>query len=553
MNTLTRRFSGPLLGFSLLATLGASAHAQTAGDWATYNGPLRGTRFSPLREINTANVSRLRPVARFDLGVTTSFQTGPVVIGGTMFLTTATRTYAIDGATGRKKWQYDGPAVKSGTGTNRGVAYADGRVFRGQSDGSVVALDAASGRRVWSVPIADIKRGESVPMAPMAWKGMVFVGNAGGDIFGVTGRIYALDARTGQQMWRFDTVPKSGPASETWLRKSPTNPPTGGTNWTTLSLDPDSGALYVATGNPAPDYAAYLHPGRSLYTTCLVALDARSGRLLSYIQPTPDDFHDWDVGAAPALITTRGGRQLAATGGKDGFLHGIDVSQVNRAVAQGALTRPQPGGIDGAAGPNSMRTRFKTPVTRRFNTRAHFNSRTFTRFAPGSQGGVEWNGPSYYAPLNLVVVPAIDWASLVKLAPPAKASRGTIGKPWTGAFDGGFAHQDPKSKWGGFVTALDADSGRIKWKARIPTPSVGALTTTAGGLAFSGDLNGDLRAFDVKSGRILWSHHSGKPIGGGIVSYSAGGRQYLAVAEGLSAPIWPTKPTPARIVIYRLP
>lgn len=130
---------------------------------------------------------------------------------------------------------------------------------------------------------------------------------------------------------------------------------------------------------------------------------------------------------------------------------------------------------------------------------------------------------------------------------------GAKGKPWTGAYDNGFGKQDPPQSWGGYITALDADSGRVTWKVRAATPMVGALTTTAGGLVFAGDLKGDLRAFDVRSGRVLWRHHSGKPVGGGIVSYSVNGRQYIAVADGMSNVLWPTKPTPARIVIYRLP
>src|SRR5207248_285155 len=109
-----------------------------------------------------------------------------------------------------------------------------------------------------------------IPLAPIAWHGMLFVGNAGGDNFGVTGRIYALDAATGQQKWRFDTVPKTGPAAATWIKKSAANPPTGGTTWTTYSLNPDSGVLYMGTGNVAPDFSENLHPGENLYATCVV-------------------------------------------------------------------------------------------------------------------------------------------------------------------------------------------------------------------------------------------------------------------------------------------
>ena len=541
-----------LIGVALGAALAAPASAQPnpGADWPTFNGPLRGTRFSPLSEITVANVGKLRPIARFDTGLISSFPTGPIVANGVMFLTTSNRAYAVNAATGKLLWKQTLPLK---VGAHRGAAYADGRVFRGAKDGFVYALDARTGRQVWKTKIADSKRGESLPMAPVAADGLVFIGNAGGDNFAVTGRIYALDAATGKQKWRFDTVPKSGPARATWPKQNAANPPTGGAMWTTYSLDPATKVLYVTTGNAAPDFRPDLRPGASLYTTSLLALDARSGRLLAYKQLVSNDFHDWDVSAAPALITTRGGKQLAATGGKDGFLHGLDIGAVNRAVTSGALERPQPGDQYGAAGKDAMKLRYSTPITRRFNTRAKFSSQRATRFAPGTQGGVEWNGPAFYAPLNLVVVPAVDWAFSVKLMPASQAMKGTVGKPWTGAVKEQLGTPDPKSRWGEFLTALDADSGKVRWKFRVPTPQVGAVTTTAGGLAFAGDLNGDVRALDMRTGRVLWSHHTGKPIGGGIVSYEVAGRQYIAVAEGLSSDIWPTKPTHASVTIYRLP
>jgi alcohol dehydrogenase (cytochrome c) len=412
----------------------------------------------------------------------------------------------------------------------------------------VFALDAATGRGVWDVTIADRKNGESIPMAPIAWNGMVFVGNAGGDNFGVTGRIYALDVATGKQVWRFDTVPKTGPAAATWGKKIP---PTGGTHWTTYSLDPASGVLYICTGNPAPDFAIHLRPGENLYTTCVLALDAKTGRLLAYVQPTPRDFHDWDVAAAPALITTRGGRHLAAAGGKDGLLHGIDVAGVSRA-AEGAAAGASADKY-GAAGKGAMVIRYNTPVTRRFNTTAPFSTTHFTRFAPGSQGGVEWNGPAYLPERNLIVVPAIDWAVSVKMASDATILKAKPGKSFSGAFDNGFGKFDPKSQWGGWVTALDADTGAVRWKYRSATPQVAGLTTTGGGLVFTGDINGDVYALDAGTGRVLWRDHSGRAIGGGVISYAVNGRQYIAAAVGMTAPIWPAKPTTARVVIYRLP
>ena len=520
-----------LSSLALFSAAGSLAQVPDS-DWHTFNRTYRGDRFSPLSEITAANVSRLQPVARFETGVETSFQTGPVVVDGTLYCTTYKHTYAIDAATGKLKWKDVADLKKTGLGSHRGVAHLDGKVFRGYSNGWVVAMDAATGKRLWSKRIADAKIGETIPMAPIAWDGKLFIGNAGGDMYGVTGRVYALDAATGDQVWLFRTVPTSGPAAATWKNKS--IPPAGACTWTTYSLDPDSGILYVAAGNPAPDFDIALRPGANLYSNCVIALDAKTGRLLAYAQPTKNDTHDWDLSAAPALITTRGGKRLAALGGKDGILYGID----NR----------------GAAGGNGrvLPIRFRTAVTRRFNVMTPLSPNRFTRFAPGSQGGVEWNGPAFDPRNNLIFTPAIDWPTSVKLSPREKTVNRKPGESWSAAHDGGFGKQD--EQWGGFLTAVDADTGRVRWRYKASAPVVAGVTPTAGGVVFASGADGYLRAFNSRTGRQLWRHNTGRPVGGGIVSYQVDGRQYIAVPSGMSSPIWRPKPgTTAQIIIYRLP
>lgn len=548
-----RRFAGKLSGLTVIAALAAATTAHAAStpgaDWLTFNGPLRATRFSPLKEITTANVKRLKRVATFNTGEMASFQTGPVVVDGTMFFTTYQTTYAIDGATGKLKWKRSHPIKTPGLGAHRGVAYADGMVFRGFNDGHFTAINARDGSLVWDKIIANEKRAESLPMAPIAWGGRVYVGNAGGDNFGVTGRVYSLDAKTGAQRWVFNTVPKTGPAAATWEKKSKANPPTGGALWTTFSLDPASGVLYVPTGNVAPDFYAALHPGESLYTSCILALDAGSGALLGYIQPIKNDFHDWDMAAAPAVVHTRGGRELLVAGGKDGLLYGIERSRI--AAAKKSGRKADGDSKFGLAGPNALSIRYQTPVTRRFNVNTPLSDKKFTRFAPGSQGGMEWNGPAYNPLLNLVYTPVTDWPTAVKLAPLSKM-KGKSGQAWSGAHDNGFGRFDPKSNWGGYLTALNADSGKVQWKVRTVTPLLSGVTPTAGGLVFCGDLNGRFSAYNGRTGQRLWSNNTGQPIGGGVVSYQARGHQYVAVAAAMKAPIWPIEAGTSRIVIYGL-
>lgn len=524
------------------------------GDWATYNRTYSGERFSPLKEISTANVARLRRVCAYETGELVGFQTSPVVIGGVMYFTTFHNTYAIDAATCKLKWKnehpFEDPAKGHGLGAQRGVAYLGGRLFRGANDGHVFAIDAATGSTVWDVPIADPSSGESVPMAPTAWNGMVFVGNAGGDNFGVKGRVYGLDAATGKQLWRFDTVPDTPAVSATWGKRSDENPPTGGALWTTFSIDTSNGVLYVTTGNPAPDFAEALHPGENLYTTAIVALDARTGNLLGYVQPVKNDFHDWDFAAAPALITTRTGRKLVIAAGKDGYVYGIDPSGVNR-VAGKAGRGGTAASKYGTGGASALVVRYKAPTTTHLNIATPLSTSRFTRFCPGSQGGTEWNGPGFSPELNLIFVPTNDWCTSVKLAPP-ETLKGVKGQSWTGSHDNSFGKQDPKERWRGWVTAVDADSGRVRWKYQSAAPVLSAVAVTAGGLVFAANVNGEVFAFDARTGKGLWRDQL-EPNASGVISYSAGGRQLVAFAPGMKSPIWPVDPKPARIVVYGLP
>jgi alcohol dehydrogenase (cytochrome c) len=243
---------------------------------------------------------------------------------------------------------------------NRWVAYDSGRVFRGAGPGHVIALDAATGATAWDIELSPILPGMTVPMAPVAWNGMVFVGNAGGDNFGVTGHVWALDQKDGHTLWRFDVVPESGPARDSW-RNAPGIPITGGAFWTTFALDPQAGVLLVPAGNPAPDFQPDARPGENLYSNSVIAIDTKTGRLADYVQLVKADTHDWDVDAGPVLLTTRAGRQIIASANKDGLLSAVDRSP--------------------------MKLRWQTPTTTRENIEAPLVPGKPVRFCPGTTGG----------------------------------------------------------------------------------------------------------------------------------------------------------------------
>lgn len=524
---------------ALIAGGCATSPSSTRGiaDWPSYNRSLTSERFATLDGITVGNVARLRVACTYDLGIDTSFQTGPIVVGRTLYATSEKDTFAIDAATCVEKWRVKEDVADSYLKVNRGAAYLDGRLFRGLQDGRVVAYDARDGRRLWEARIADSSKGESVPAAPIVWNGMVFIGQAGGDNKGVKGRMYALDAATGRQKWETWLVPReqdrTAPASEgariaapTW-RNEPDIPITGGATWTSYTLDPRSGLLYVPGGNPAPDFVRGMRPGRNLFTNSVVVLDARTGEYRRHFELVPEDFHDWDVSAAPTLVRTRGGRALLAAAPKDGLLYGFDLDSGERL--------------------------YQTAVTTRENVDTPLSS-TPTRFCPGSQGGSEWNGPAFSPDTNLVYTGAVDWCTTVRIADPSKVASVALGQPWSGSADekNAFGEMDPKPRWGGWVTATDADTGVVRWKHRTPAPVLAAVTPTAGGVVFAADMDANAYALDAGTGRVLWQTKLDGAAGGGVITYSVDGTQRVAFVAGTNSPIWPVDRKTAKVVVFEL-
>ena len=505
------------------------AKIDTLADWLTYNRTLEGHRGSPLADIDTANVARLHPVCTFPLSERISFQSGPVVTGGTMYVTSPEHTWALDAATCALRWRHEyryHPRPDFDIKVNRGVAYLAGRLFRGANDGRVYALDAYTGEALWNVVVGDVEKGETFPAAPIAWNGLVFIGNAGGDNFGVTGRMMALDAESGGVVWSTELVADAGDAARTWPPATEEIPRGGGATWTTYALDTLTGGLFVATGNAAPDFLGEARPGANLHTYSVVELDARLGTIRRARQLLREDIHDWDLASAPSLVTTAGGRRLILQAGKDGHVYALDRES-------GAVL-------------------WRTEVTRRENVEAPLTAEG-TRFCPGVNGGVEWNGPAYSREADAVFVNGIDWCTTVKIAPVSELE-GKEGLPWTGSSELRHPFGVPDSIRSGWVTALDAETGAVRWRFRSSTPMVAGVTPTAGGLVFTGDLHGDVLALDAATGTVRWRWTTSLPIGGGVVTYRAGGRQYVAVAAGMHAPVtWQLESPPAEVLVFAVP
>ncbi len=515
----------------------------TPDDWPSYNKTLTSNRFSSLNQINRSNVGGLKVLCTYDTGQYTGFTSGLIQVNGALIAVTEYDIFSIDPSNCHLNWRaHESYTPASPQGVNRGAAYMDGRLFRGTQDGRVLAYDFQTGKRLWATTIADPKKGESVPAAPIAWNGLVFVGNAGGDVKGVKGRMYALDAQTGKIVWEFYLVPKSpgdierGPqaptplVASTWQNASST-PITGGATWTSYTLDPATGLLYVPGGNPAPDFATGPRPGANLYSGSVVILDAKTGAYKDHIKIVPVDWHDWDVSSAPALIQTASGRKILSVAPKDGHLYGFDL-------ATNALL-------------------YRSAVTRVENPDETFAAGKSVHFCPGSVGGAEWNGPAYDPQTNLVLAGEVDWCTTVKLQTPQKIESTKSASPWSGEdsinpFDM-WGKQDPFGHWGGWLYADDADTGAWKWRAHSNYPVQSGVTPTAGGLVFFGDMGGNVYALDAATGQKLWGQKVGGAVGGGVITYAANGSQKVAVATGLTEILWPTEITTAKVSILGLP
>ena len=513
--------------------------SEVTGDWASYNKTLTSNRYSQLNQINRENVRRLKVLCAYDTNQHTSFETGPIMVAGALIATTEYDIFSLDPANCHENWRTrESRKSIAFLAVNRGAAYMDGLLFRGTEDGRVLSYDFATGKRLWEATIANPKIGESAPAAPIAWNGLVFIGVAGGDNKGVKGRMYALDAKTGKIVWEFYLVPRTagdptrGPQGAspldmaTWKNTSDT-PVTGGGTWTSYTLDPTTGLLYVSGGNPGPDFAKAPRKGENLYSGSIVVLDAKTGAYRNHFEVAPADWHDWDVSTAPSLIRTRGGKKLLSVAPKDGHLYGFDVET-------GKLL-------------------YRTPVTRIENITAPFTLRNPIHFCPGSVGGAEWNGPAYDPQTNLVLIGEVDWCVTVTLQNPEQIKDDAVGQLWTGnsTFDPyhAFGTPDPVKDWAGWVYAVDADTGAWKWRLKSNYPILSGMTPTAGGVAFFGDIGGNFYVLDSSNGQKLWGQKIGGGIGGGVVTYTANGSQKIAVAAGFTAILWPTDVVTGKIVI----
>jgi alcohol dehydrogenase (cytochrome c) len=488
------------------------------GSWLTYSGSYTSQRYSLLKDITKENVGRLKPVWLYQVKKPGLVEASPVVVDGVMYITEPPSTVtALDVRSGRPVWTWT-PAMPRDVRhigfppVNRGIAMLDDTVYVGTLEAHLVALDAKSGAVRWDVEVADNKVGHSITVAPLALDGKIIVGISGGEA-GIRGFLDAYDPKTGKRLWRYWTIPGPGePGHETWGGDDSWKNGAGPT-WVTGSYDPKLNLLYWGTGNPGPDWNGDVRPGDNLYTCCLLALDASTGKRKWHFQFTPHDVHDWDACQVPVLVDGefRGKpRKLVATANRNAFYYLLDRETGEFLVGTPYAKQTWAKGLDPRGRP------IRIPGTE--------PSVKGTLVYPSLQGATNWFSPSYSPRTGLFYV-AVREMGAYYFKGEAKYEPGK-------SFLGGGEQAIRGDKAEGFVRALDLMTGTKKWEFKLHSPPWAGILSTAGGLVFGGTNEGNFFALDDQTGEALWQFQTGGAIRANPVSFSLDGKQHVAIAAG---------------------
>jgi len=512
----------PIPNFGTVSQSMLDGAAKDGKNWLLPNGSYEQTRFYPAAQINTGNVSKLRPAFVVQTAMLESMETAPLVVNGVMFITTSyNHVYAVSATTGEQFWHYKhkiGPVSTYCCGpNNKGVAISEGKLFMGTLDAKIVALDAKSGKLLWETQIADPELGYSETMAPSVVDGKVLIGTNGGE-YGVRGFVKAFDANTGKLEWTFYTIPEVGhegvwaendatgrnmkrdiAAEKAALAKNSSFYKTlGGGVWMTPAVDKKTRTVFFVAGNPSPDLYGAERPGDNLYTNSMIAVDLDTGKYKWHYQYIAHDVWDLDAVSPPILvdIKDKSGKMIPGVihGGKTGHIYMHDRSNGNLIRFSDAMV--------------SAESMWSRPTAQG------------TRMSLGANGGVEWS--------PMAVNPKLRLAFAANLEQPmtyhVEASAYPGGKLWLG---GAFKNIPGEEQFGN-VTAVNLDTGKIAWKARTPQPMIGGVLATAGNLVFAGEGNGWFKAYDAKTGKVLWQYQCGAGVNAPPTSYTVNGKQYIA-------------------------
>ena len=494
-------------------------------DFLLTNGNYAQTRYYPAKQINRNNVKNLHVAWIFQTDVKESLETSPIVVDGVMYVTTSfSHVYALDAKTGRQIWHYNhkmGPITVFCCGpNNRGVQIQDDKVFLATLDAKLIALNAKTGEVIWRTDIADPELGYSETMAPTVVKDKVLIGTNGGE-YGIRGFVRAYDTKTGKLVWNFNTVPENSvgvwatqdatgrdmhrniQAEKDQLAK--TGDPfakLGGGVWQNPAVDLATNRIYFVVGNPSPDLDGSNRPGDNLYTDSLVALDLDTGKYICHFQYIAHDVWDLDAVSPPVLLNVKNKSGKTIPGllhaGKTGHIYVHDRKDCSLIRFSEAMV-PQ----------ENMWT---------------LPTKEGARMLPGANGGVEWS--------PIATDPNQELAYAINLHQPmtyhVESSPYPNGKLWLG----GAFKVIPSETQSGNITAVNYNTGKIKWQVKTPEPMIGGILATAGGLVFTGEGNGKFAAYNSSNGKELWNFHAGAGVNAPPSSYTLGGKQYIVVGAG---------------------
>ena len=524
--------------------------AAPTGGWLKNGGNLFNQNYSPLKQINRENVANMKAVWRthLDGSGTSSKYSGeaqPIVHDGVIYVVTgADDVFAMSVKTGKILWKHQAKLDDSITTvccgwTSRGVALGEGKVYVGQLDGKLTALDQKTGEPVWSIQAERWQNGYTITAAPLFYSGMIIVGFAGGEN-GVRGRVKAYDSKDGHLIWTFYTVPGPGEVGhDTWPQDTEAWLHGGATVWQTPAVDPELGLIYFTTGNPGPDFNGRIRRGDNLFSTSMVALDAKTGKYRWHFQQIHHDIWDYD-GPSPVVlfdVTINGRiRKAAAEPNKAGWVYildrtngkpliGIDEKPVMQEPRQyTSPTQPIPRGDAFVPQSVDIAPEDLTLVN---------HGKIFTPFwkepivaRPGSRGGANWPPSSYDPATNYFYVCATDAANVFrggeddeKITPEGQRY---IGSAFGGA-------PIPAS---GIFAALDMKTNRLVWQQRWKDSCYSGSVTTAGGIVFTGRNDGRLTALNSSNGKRLWEFQTGAGMNSPASVFEYEGEEYIVAYSG---------------------
>ena len=488
--------------------------------WPGYNGDPGGNRYTTLSEITPRNISHLAPKWVFSLPNTGRLQATPVVVDGVMYVPSANECYALDAGTGRQIWHYARPRTRglagdASGGVNRGVAVAGDRVFMETDHAHVLALNRSTGELVWDIEMADWHQNYFATSAPLAVGSLVVAGVGGGE-HGARGFVAAFDQATGKEVWRFWTVPKPGePGAQTWEGTGISHP--GAPTWFTGTYDAELDTLFWPTGNPSAEYNGDDRMGDNLYADCILALDAKTGKLKWYYQTTPHDLWDWDATETPVVLNApwQGQqRKLLLQANRNGFFYVFD-----RTDGKLLLAKPFVKNLTWASGIGPDGRPVKLPD--------QMPTAAGTRVCPSQDGATNWFSPSYNPATGLYYVQTFEKCSVYTKSEPGTWEAGRT-------YLGGSQRTSPGGPPVRVLKAIDIRTGSIKWELPQPGPaeSWGGTLATATGLVIFGEEGGSLMAADAVSGKPLWSFQTNQTWKASPMTYMFDKKQYVAVASG---------------------